>query len=196
MNRFCSLVSFQTFLRQSERYFYYFDGFVSGSIVQCVKGPFLDIVRRIREWHLFFLLVLAWLSQASSDPSSPRLSLIHWLVQHATMVECPIRLQERCEIFIARVSANGSKPEHGPESVICCDGSHPVPLLFYHEARATSSCVWHRFWEGCFRCFANRLRQEPVLRVPADSVQPGVAGRRDIDTSLLSLLWQLLWKIR
>ena len=27
------------------------------------------------------------------------------------MVACPIRLQERCEIFIAHVSANGSKPE-------------------------------------------------------------------------------------
>ena len=27
------------------------------------------------------------------------------------MVVCPIRLQERCEIFIARVSANGSRPE-------------------------------------------------------------------------------------
>ena len=27
----------------------------------------------------------------------------------------PIRLQERCEILIARVSANGSRPEHRPE---------------------------------------------------------------------------------
>ena len=27
------------------------------------------------------------------------------------MVVCPIRLQERCKIFIARVSANGSRPE-------------------------------------------------------------------------------------
>ena len=43
-----------------------------------------------------------------------RLSQIHRLVQHATMVACPIRLQERCEIFIARVFANGSRPEHGP----------------------------------------------------------------------------------
>ena len=34
------------------------------------------------------------------------------------MVACSIRLQEKCEIFIARVSANGSRPEHGPESVI------------------------------------------------------------------------------
>ena len=33
------------------------------------------------------------------------------------MVTCPIRLQERCEIFIPRVSANGSRPERGPESV-------------------------------------------------------------------------------
>ena len=72
-----------------------------------------------------------------------RLSLIHRLVQHATMVACPIRLQERCEIFITCVSANGSRPEHGPESVICCDGSHPAPWLFYHEARATSGCAWH-----------------------------------------------------
>ena len=98
------------------------------------------------------------------------------------MVAYPIRLQERCEIFITRMSANGSRPEHGPESVICCDESHPAPWLFYHETRATSGRVWHHFWEGCFRCFANRLRQEPVLRVPADSVQPGVAGRRDIDS--------------
>ena len=103
-------------------------------------------------------------------------------MQHATVVDCPIRLQERCEIFIARVSANGSRPEHGPESVIRCDGSHPVPWLFYHEARATSRRVWHRFWEECFRRFTDWLRQEPVLRVPADSVQPGVAGRRDIDS--------------
>ena len=58
-----------------------------------------------------------------------RLSLIHSLVQHATMVACPIRLQERCEMYIARVSANGSRPEHGPESAIRCDGSHP--LLFF-----------------------------------------------------------------
>ena len=82
------------------------------------------------------------------------------------MVACPIRLQERCEIFIARMSANGSRPEHGPESVIRCDGCHPAPWLFYHEDRATSGCVWHRFWEGCFRCFANQLRQELVLPCP------------------------------
>ena len=31
------------------------------------------------------------------------------------------------------MSANGSRPEHRPESVICCDGSHPAPWLFYHE---------------------------------------------------------------
>ena len=66
------------------------------------------------------------------------------------MVACPIRLQERCEIFIAHVSTNGSRPEHGPESVIRCDGSRPTTWLFYHEARATSGSVWHRFWEGCF----------------------------------------------
>ena len=66
------------------------------------------------------------------------------------MVACPIRLHERCEIFIARVFANGIRPEHGPESVIRCSGSHPVPWLFYHEARATSDHVWHRFCEGCF----------------------------------------------
>ena len=59
------------------------------------------------------------------------------------MAVCPIRLQERCEIYIARVSANDSRPEHGPESVIRCDGSHPGPWLVYHEARATSSRVWH-----------------------------------------------------
>ena len=58
------------------------------------------------------------------------------------MVACPTRLQERCEIYIARVSANGSRPEHGPESVIRCDGSHPSWLV-YHEARATSGHVWH-----------------------------------------------------
>ena len=98
------------------------------------------------------------------------------------MVACPIRLQERCEIFIARVFANGSRPEHGPESVIRCDGSHPAPWLFYHEARATSGRVWHRFGERCFRCFADQRRQEPVLCMPADSVRPGVAGRRDIDS--------------
>ena len=98
------------------------------------------------------------------------------------MVVCPIRLQERCEIFIARMSANGSRPEHGPESVIHCDECHPAPWLVYHEARATSGHVWHCFWEGYFRCFADRLRQEPVLRIPADSVPPGVAGRRDIDS--------------
>ena len=98
------------------------------------------------------------------------------------MVACPIRLQERCEIFIARVFANGSSHEQGPESVIRCDGSYPVPWLFYHEARATSGRVWHRFCEKCFRCFADRLRQEPVLRVPTDSVRPGVAGQRDIDS--------------
>ena len=99
------------------------------------------------------------------------------------MVACPIRLQERCEIFIAHVFTNGSRPEHGPESVIRCDGSHSVPWLFYHEARATSGRVWHRFCErSCFHCFADWLRQEPVLRVPADSVRPGVAGRRDIDS--------------
>ena len=59
------------------------------------------------------------------------------------MVVCPIRLQERCEIYITRVTANGSRPEHGPESVIRCDGSHPGPWLVYHEARATSGHVWH-----------------------------------------------------
>ena len=59
------------------------------------------------------------------------------------MVACPIRLQERCEIYITRVSANGSRPEHGPESVIRCDRCHPVPWLVCHEARATSGCVWH-----------------------------------------------------
>ena len=59
------------------------------------------------------------------------------------MVACPIRLQERCEIYIARMSANGSRPEHGPESVIRCDGRHPGPWLVYHEARATSGRVWH-----------------------------------------------------
>ena len=96
------------------------------------------------------------------------------------MVACPIRLQERCEIFIARVLANGSRPEHGPESVMRCDGSNPAPWLFYHEARAVSCRVWHRFCEGCFRRFTDRLRHEPVLRVSADSVRPGVAGRRDI----------------
>ena len=73
------------------------------------------------------------------------------------MVVCPIRLQKWCEIFIACVSANGSRPEHGPESVIRCDGCHPAPWLFYHEARAISGHVWHGFWEGCFRCFADRL---------------------------------------
>ena len=98
------------------------------------------------------------------------------------MVACPIRLQERCEIFTARVSANGSRPKHGPESVIRCDGCHPVPWLFYHEARATSGRVSHCFWVGYFHCFADRLRQEPVLHVPVDSVQPGVAGRRDFDS--------------
>ena len=90
------------------------------------------------------------------------------------MVACPIRLQERCKIFIACVFANGSRPEHGPESVIRCDGSHPAPWLFYHEARATSGRVWHRFCERCFRCFADRLWQEPVLRVPTDSVRSGL----------------------
>ena len=83
------------------------------------------------------------------------------------MVACPIRLQERCEIFIGRVFANGSRPEHGPESVIHCDGSHPAPWLFYHEARATSGRVWHRFCEGCFRRFADRCHRKsdpPTLR--------------------------------
>ena len=98
------------------------------------------------------------------------------------MVRCPIRLQEKCEILIPHVSAYGSRPEHGPESVICCDGSHPAPRLFYYVAGATSGRVWHRFWEGCFRCFADRLRQEPVLRVSADSVRSGGAGQRDIDS--------------
>ena len=61
------------------------------------------------------------------------------------MVACPIRLQERCEIYIARVSASDSscRPEHGPESAIHCDGSHPGPWLVYHEATATSGRVWH-----------------------------------------------------
>ena len=45
------------------------------------------------------------------------------------MVACPIRLQERCEIFTARMFANHSRPEHGPESVLGCDGSHPAPWL-------------------------------------------------------------------
>ena len=35
--------------------------------------------------------------------------------------------EEKCEIFIAHMFANGSRPEHGPESVIRCDGSHPAP---------------------------------------------------------------------
>ena len=93
------------------------------------------------------------------------------------MVACPIRLQEKCEIFIAHMFANGSRPEHGPESVIRCDGSHPAPWLFFHEARATSGRVWHRFCERCFLCFADRLRQKPALRVPADSVHPGVLDK-------------------
>ena len=65
------------------------------------------------------------------------------------------------------VSLNYHLPRGWTESVIRCDGSHQVPWLFYHEARATSDRVWHCFCERCFRCFADRLRQEPVLRVPA-----------------------------
>ena len=80
-----------------------------------------------------------------------------------------------CEIFTAHVFANGSRPEHGPESVIRCDRSHPAPWLFYREVKATSGRVWHHFCEGCFHCFADWFRQEPVLRVPTDSVRPGVA---------------------
>ena len=82
------------------------------------------------------------------------------------MVVCPIRLQERCEIFIARVFANGSRLEHGPESVIRCDGSHPAPWLFYHEARATSGRVWHRFCERCFCCFADRFGKSLCYACP------------------------------
>ena len=33
-----------------------------------------------------------------------------------------------------------------------------------------------------FTVLPTGFRQEPVLRVPADSVWPGVAGRRDIDS--------------
>ena len=33
-----------------------------------------------------------------------------------------------------------------------------------------------------FRCFADRLQQEPVLRILTDSVRPGVAGRMDINS--------------
>ena len=123
------------------------------------------------------------ISHASRDPSSRKgqvksniyidlCSMPQWL--HAQS-DCRKGVNWSAAI---RFSANGSRPEHGPKSVIRCDGSHPVPLLFYYEARATSGRVWHRFWEGCFRCFADRLRQEPVLRVSANSVRPGVAGQR------------------
>ena len=128
--------------------------------------------------------ICVYVSQASRDPSSRKGQVksnkLTCAARHNGCV--PNQIAGKVEMFITRVSANGSRPEHGPESVIGCDGCHPAPWLFYHEARATSGHVWHRFWKGCFRCFADWLQQEPVLRVPADSVRSGVAGRRDIDS--------------
>ena len=133
---------------------------------------------------LLHILTIYFISPALRDLSSRKgqvkSNTLTCAARHTGCV--PNQIAGRCEIFIARVSAKGSRPEHGPESVIRGDGSHPAPWLFYHEARATSGRVWHRFWEGCFRCFAGQLWQEPVLRVPTDSVWPGVAGRRDIDS--------------
>ena len=40
-----------------------------------------------------------------------------------------------CNIYRTQ-STNDSRPEHGPESVLRCDRSHPGSWLFHHEAIA------------------------------------------------------------
>ena len=57
-----------------------------------------------------------------------------------------------------------------------------IQRLGYSTIKPEQLQVVSSIVSGCFRCFADRLRQEPVLCVLADSVWPGVAGREDIDS--------------
>ena len=98
------------------------------------------------------------------------------------MVVCPIRLQERCEIFIARVSANGSRPELDQRVLYAATGA--IQRLGYSTMKPEQLQVMSGIVSGrdAFAVLLTDFKQEPVLRVPADSVRPGVAGRRDINS--------------
>ena len=98
------------------------------------------------------------------------------------MVACLIRLQERCEIFIARMFANGSRPEL--DQRVLYSVTEAIQCLGYSTMKPEQLQVVSGIVSGrdVFAVLPTSFRQESVLRVPADSVRPGVAGRRDIDS--------------
>ena len=99
-------------------------------------------------------------SQASRDPSAHRRGQVKsntltCTPRHNSCV--PNQIAGKVWNIYCTQSTSGSRPEHGPESILCCDRSRPGSWLFHHEARATlgrrvtahkeaphSNNPWHR----------------------------------------------------